>query len=442
MDDDTTSMCAALFGLAGFEVLAAADAASELELLVQTTADLVGCPTCGAVARAKDRRPTWVRDLPIGGRPVVLCWWKRVWSCPYAACAQRTWTEQHPAIAPRATLTERARAWAFEQVAADYAAVSRTAATLGVAWWTVMRQVIDRGTPLVDDPARLAPADNPVAAVGVNETAYLRATASHATTFATGIADLTPGRPARLLDVVEGRSGTTLAEWLGEQDSAWRAQITTASLDPFRGYATALTAQLPSAVRVLDPFHVVRLGLACVDDVRRRVQQAQTGHRGRTGDPLYGIRRVLRRRGDHLTTKARARLQTGLIAGDPDGEVTLAWTVAQDLMGLYRLDDSDRARAQATALIADLRGCPIPELARLGRTMHAWQHELCAHFDHPDVSNGPTENLNLKIKNTKRIARGYRNFTHYRLRLLLNHGRIHEDHSPTRIRTRAPRFAA
>jgi hypothetical protein len=27
---------------------------------VQTTADLIGCPACGAVARAKDRRPTWV----------------------------------------------------------------------------------------------------------------------------------------------------------------------------------------------------------------------------------------------------------------------------------------------------------------------------------------------------------------------------------------------
>jgi transposase len=49
------------------------------------------------------------------------------------------------------------------------------------------------------------------------------------------------------------------------------------------------------------------------------------------------------------------------------------------------------------------------------------------------MSNGPTENLNLKIKNTKRIAPGYRNFTHYRLRLLLNHGRIRDDHSPTRI---------
>jgi transposase len=442
MEDDTTSLCAALFGLAGFEVLAAADAGGEVELLVQTTADLVGCPACGAVARAKDRRPSWVRDLPLGGRPVVLCWWKRVWSCPHSRCEIRTWTEQHSAIAPRAALTERARAWAFEQVGAADAAVSRTAATLGVAWWTVMRQVIDRGTPEIDNPDRLAPSQSPVTAVGVDETAYLRANATRSTTFATGVADLTPQRPARLLDVVEGRSGSVLDDWLGERDADWRAAIATASLDPFRGYATALSSQLPDAVRVLDPFHVVRLGLAAVDDVRRRVQQHTLGHRGRNRDPLYGIRRLLRRHRTRLSTKARARLEAGLIAGDPDGETTLAWTVAQQLMDLYRLDDPATARTCVEQLIADLRDCPIPELARLGRTLHAWHVELCAHFDHPTVSNGPTENLNLKIKNTKRIARGYRNFDHYRLRLLLNHGRIHEDHSPTRIRTRAPRFAA
>jgi transposase len=195
-------------------------------------------------------------------------------------------------------------------------------------------------------------------------------------------------------------------------------------------------------VRVLDPFHVVRLALAALDDVRRRVQQAQTGHRGRTGDPLYGIRRVLRRREDHLSMKARARLEAGLIAGDPDGEVTIAWVTAQQVMDLYQHDDPDQARTAAAELIAALRDCPIGELARLGRTLHAWREELAAHFAHPDVSNGPTENLNLKIKNTKRVSRGYRNFNNYRLRLLLNHDRIREDRSPTRIRTRRPRFAA
>ena len=438
MEDATASLTAALLGLDGFVVLAAADAGGELELLVETTADLVGCPECGSVARAKDRRPSWVRDLPVAGRPVVICWHKRVWSCPHVLCGTRSWTEQHEAIAPRACLTERARQWAFEQVGGRDAAVSRVAAQLGVAWWTVMNQVIDRGVPLLEQPDRLGA----VSAVGVDETAYLRATGTHPTEFATGIADLSPGRPARLLDVVEGRSGTILAGWLAEREADWRAGVVTASLDPFRGYATALATHLPEATRVLDPFHVVKLGLACVDDIRRRVQQHTAGHRGHARDPLYGIRRVLRRRRDRLSTKALGRLQAGLITGDPDGEVTLAWTVAQDLMSLYQLTDPDTARRSAQALITDLRSCPIPELARLGRTLHAWRHELCAHFDHPDVSNGPTENLNLKIKNTKRIARGYRNFGHYRLRLLLNHGGIYEDHSPTRIRTRRPSLAA
>ena len=30
-------------------------------------------------------------------------------------------------------------------------------------------------------------------------------------------------------------------------------------------------------------------------------------------------------------------------------------------------------------------------------------------------------------QNTKRVARGFRNFAHYRARLLLNHGRIHRN---------------
>src|SRR6476659_87506 len=109
----TGSVVAALFGLDGFRVLAAADAGGELELLVETIARVVPCPDCGAVARPKDRRAVWVRDLPIGGRPVVVCWHKRVWCCPHALCPKKTWTEEHPAIEPRACLTDRARAWAF-----------------------------------------------------------------------------------------------------------------------------------------------------------------------------------------------------------------------------------------------------------------------------------------------------------------------------------------
>jgi transposase len=50
-----------------------------------------------------------------------------------------------------------------------------------------------------------------------------------------------------------------LADWLAAREPDWRARIATVSLDPFRGYATALAIQLPRT-RVLDPFHVIKLG--------------------------------------------------------------------------------------------------------------------------------------------------------------------------------------
>jgi hypothetical protein len=52
-----------------------------------------------------------------------------------------------------------------------------------------------------------------------------------------------PRGPARLLDIEEGRSGTVLAEWLAAHQPGWRARIGTASLEPVRGYATALATQ-------------------------------------------------------------------------------------------------------------------------------------------------------------------------------------------------------
>ena len=67
-------------------------------------------------------------------------------------------------------------------------------------------------------------------------------------------------------------------------------------MDGFGGYKTAAADQLPEATAVMDPFHVVALAGAKLDVCRQRIQQQTCGHRGRAGDPLYGVRRILRTR--------------------------------------------------------------------------------------------------------------------------------------------------
>jgi transposase len=425
-----------VLGLAGFVVLAVSEHGGELEQAVESTARESWCPGCGVRARLHDRRPSWVRDLPAAGRPVTLVWVKRVWRCLEQLCATRTWTETSQVIRPRAAWTERARAEACRRVGQGGQTVAAVAGEFGVGWATVMAAVREYGRPLVDDPARLFG----VHTLGVDETAFLAATPTSGTVFATGIVALN-GR-ARLLDVVEGRSGSALCDWISGREQSWRDGITVAALDPFRGYATALRTTLPHATRVLDAFHVVRLGLDALDQVRRRVQQDTLNRRGHAGDPLFGIRRLLRRGHDHHSEKSWARMLAGLAAGDADEQVGRAWIAAQELRLLYRCPDRARAERHLLRWFTDVAEHEIPELVRLARTLDAWRGELLAYFDTGGVSNGPTEAVNGLIKKVKRVGHGYRNFANYRLRLLLHCGTDWNTPPVTPIRGRLPRLAA
>ena len=334
-------------------------------------------------------------------------------------------------------MTERARREACRRVGQDGETVARVAGQYGAGWQAIMNAVVEYGRPLVEDPYRL----DGVERLGVDETAFLGANAYHSTSFVTGIVDLTD-RVARLLDVVDGRSGKALCDWVSGRTTAWREQVTVAALDPFRGYATALSTSLPQAVRVLDAFHVTRLGFAAVDDVRRRVQQDSTGHRSRKHDPLYRIRRLLRRRADRLSEHAWQRLLIGLELGDVDEQIGRTWIAAQDLCRLYSCRSRYAAEQHLHRWLVHCADSNIPELHRLARTLDIWRSELLAYFDTDGLSNGPTEAINALIKKIKRIGHGFRNFTNYRLRLLLHCGVAWQTPQPARIRGRLPRLAA
>ena len=179
---------------------------------------------------------------------------------------------------------------------------------------------------------------------------------------------------------------------------------------------------------MLDAFHIVKLAGAAVDDVRRRIQQETLAHRGRKGDPLFGIRHVLRAGRERLTTRQQNRLARAFAAHPDHVAVEVAYQCAQDLRDVFHQPTPAQGRRLAERLIDTLPSCPIPEIARLGKTLRRWKTAFLAYFDTDGASNGGTEAINGIIELGRRIARGFRNFEHYRLRMLLITGGL--DASP------------
>jgi len=175
----------------------------------------------------------------------------------------------------------------------------------------------------------------------------------------------------------------------------------------------------------MDPFHVVALAGTKLDLCRQRVQQDTRGHRGRTGNPLYGIRRTLRTRTELLSTRQNTRLST-VFADQSHTPVEVTWWVYQQIIAAYAHPDPRQGKTLLARVIGTLRtGVPagLEELATLGRTLHRRRDDILAYFTHR-ASNGPTEAINGRLEALRRNALGFRNLINYRIRSLLHCGNL------------------
>ena len=395
-----------------------------LVVTVSTPWQLMGCPSCGVVAPSRGRRQRVLHDVPHGTTAVQLVWRQRVWRCPDPGCSRGTFMEQADALVqPRGSITTRAVSWAITSLRTQHATIAGLARQLGVSWWTLWRAVKPELERLAADPKRFAR----VTSLGVDEHIWHHGDPrKKGPKELTGMVDLTRDKNgkvhARLLDLVPGRSKKAYADWLTERGDDFCTGIKIAALDPFGGYKSAIDAELEEAVAVLDAFHVVKLGTTAVDEVRRRVQQDTLGHRGRRGDALYGIRNILRAGQERLTDRQKARLDAAFTQREEHVEVDVAWQAAQQLRDAYRHADLATGRKIAEHVLESLPTCPIPEIARLGRTLRQWRAAFLSYWDTDRSSNGGTEAVNGLIELARRVARGFRNYDNYRLRMLLAAG--------------------
>jgi transposase len=414
--ENPSEILEALVGLKDVQVVHYQRRASDVELCIEQIVADVRCPRCQHRAHVKERPVVTYVDLPVYGAPMRLTWKKHRMCCVNEECVMRSWVlRDHRIAAKNCLLTTRAAKWATVQVGTGRT-VKEVAKELDCDWHTVNDAVTTYGEALLQaDRRRL----NHTSAIGLDETSFVKL-GGHHTSYATTVTDV---EHHRIIDILPTRSFVDVAGFLDQQSEAWKSRITYGALDMSNVYAAVYTVILPKVAQVVDPFHVISLANRALDAVRRRVQNEQTGHRGRRDDPLYRVRRALLTGEEKLDEHAASRLASLLTLGDPNAEVAIAYRVKERLRDFYRTFDVDEARAMLEELKDHcLRRTMPPEIQKLGRTIRTWFDKIC-NFHLARVSNGPTEAINNLIKRIKRVGFGFRNFENYRIRALLYAGK-------------------
>ena len=192
------------------------------------------CRKCGAEGVVRDTVVRRLAHAPFGRRPTTLLLRVRRFRCDHC---RRTWREDTTRAAPsRAKISRGGLGWALAGIVVDHLTVTRVAAGLGVSWHTANSAVLAEGRRrLINNSHRF----DGVRVIGVDEHVWRRT--RFGDKYVTVIIDLTPNRskigPARLLDMVEGRSkavfedsaqrdarsrggtGSRSSRWTGSPDS-------------------------------------------------------------------------------------------------------------------------------------------------------------------------------------------------------------------------------
>ncbi|WP_120004056.1 transposase [Nesterenkonia muleiensis] len=111
---------------------------------------------------------------------------------------------------------------------------------------------------------------------------------------------------------------------------------------------------------------------------------------------FYGIRRLLQTGIVNLTEKQCQKIKEVITADPRHEEVFLAFQCTQELRAANQHKDLRAGRRIAIKVLESFRSCPVPEIARLGRTLRRWRTEILAYFTTARANNGGTEAIKCR----------------------------------------------
>jgi len=227
----------------------------------------------------------------------------------------------------------------------------------------------------------------------------------------------------RLVWAAPGRSSATVREFFDLLGPERCAQITHVSADGADFIDSIVAATCPDAVRVADPFHVVKWSTEALDEVRRgawndaRALARAEPKRGRGRPPadapprpggeraraLKGARYSLWKNPENLSENQRIKL-AWIAATDP--RLYRAYLLKEGLRLIFTMPYAAAVEA-LERWISWARRCRIPSFVKLQKSIVKHRARILAAIEH-NLSNGLIESTNTKIRLITRMAFGFK----------------------------------
>jgi len=394
----STTLLYHMYNIRGYRQRSMTFVSGGVEITIEQPRERIVCPDCQStniILKGKATR----RFLapPMGSKRVTI-----VFDVPRIECRECRALQQVPIPFAR---PRRRHVRAFERYVLDLLqsmTCEDVAKHLGVSWGRIREIESERLRRTFAKP-RL----KDVKHIAIDEIAVRK---GHK--YMTIVLDLDSGQ---VIFVGGGRGGDALDPfWKRLRRSGATIRAVAADMSP--AYAAAIEAALPEAIFVFDRFHLIKLFNEKLTTLRRRHRKlTDQGERS----ALKGVRWILLKRPDNLNPdfSEPQRLAKALAS---NADLAAAYFLKEELSEIWEQDEYDEAEGLLKEWIEFAESLDIKEMKDFAKTLRGHAIGILAYYD-CQITTGPLEGINNKIKTLKRQSYGFRDMQYFKLKILALH---------------------
>lgn len=352
------------------------------------------CPHCKSkTTKIKDYRTQIIKDIPIRFKTTLLSYRKRRYQC--RECG-KTFYEKAHFLPKRARKTTRVSEFIVDRLKTKQS----------------MKDIAKDANVSINTVARLLP---PLAVSSKHLPEVLCIDEFKGNTgYYKYQVSLMDGKTRKPIDIIECRYKSHLFDYFNKFTLEERKKVKYVVIDLWKPYKDLATTYFPNSIVVADRFHFIRYATEAVDTVRKQVQSKLPRNERKY---FKHSRKLLLSKHENLKTK-KQKEDLNYILINYSEDLRIAYREKEEMLEIIRMEDKNKAIEKLNNWVKRNLESHIIALKNCAKTYFNWIREI-RNAIKVKYSNGPMEGYNNKIKTLKRLAFGFRNFTHFKARILL-----------------------